>query len=297
MAKGISVHVGVSKVRAVGIDVTDLKGCEKDAEAMYAIARDRGFVSDGLLLNEDAIFDRVTGAIRDAAGKLEDGDIFLFTFSGHGTRRGAEDITETDLKDESIVLHDHILIDNVFRRSLWPLFKQGVRIVMVSDSCHSGTVFMTPSFMALAGPLTGTHASRPLSPQSRQIPSSDGDEVVSTGGPLMRTISDSSARRHFSLAEDFYKDLRKKLPTGLAPEIKASLLLLAPCEDDEQTPDGEPHGVFTQALLDVLNDDGSSNYNELIKGIRERLLDRPQHPVLATAGHPPQFVEQGAFSI
>lgn len=297
MAKGISVHVGVSKVRALGINVPDLKGCENDAAAMHAIARDRGFVSEGPILNEAATFDRVTKAIRDAAGKLGDGDIFLFTFSGHGTRRGAEDIEETDFKDESIVLHDHILIDNVLRRYLWPQFGQGVRIVMVSDSCHSGTVFMAPAFMALAGAPADARPARPLSPRGPKIPADGGDAMVSTGGSLLRTISEFAARRHFELSEDFYGELRKSLPSGPAPELKASLLLLAACEEEEKTPDGEPHGVFTQALLDVLNGDSSKNYNELIKGIREKLLDRPQHAVLAPAGRPPEFVGQRAFSI
>src|SRR5205814_2346373 len=87
-----------------------------------------------------------------AAGQLTDGDIFLFTFAGHGTQRGAEDPAETDFQDETLVLFDHILIDNVLRRELWPRFAPGVRVVMVSDSCHSGTVFMLPAFMALADP-------------------------------------------------------------------------------------------------------------------------------------------------
>lgn len=297
MVKGISVHVGVNKVGAVGINVPDLKGCANDAIAMHAIARDRDFISEEPILNEKATFDRVTQAISDAAGKLGDGDIFLFTFSGHGTRHGAEDITETDFKDESIVLHDHILIDNVFRRSLWPLFGHGVRIVMVSDSCHSGTVFMAPALMALAGAPAGARSSSPLSLRDRKISTDDDDAVVSVASPRMRTISELAARRHFELSGDFYRELRDKLPSGAAPELKASLLLIAACEEEEKTPDGEPHGVFTQALLDVLKADSSKNYTELIKAIQERLLGKPHHPVLTPAGQPPQFTGQRAFSI
>src|SRR5687767_11690455 len=100
MAKGISLHVGVNETIADGIDVSPLEGCVNDAEAMQEIAQSRGFTTQ-LLVQGAATFDAVRSEIRAAAQQLDEGDIFLFTFSGHGTSRAAPANTdESDFYDE-----------------------------------------------------------------------------------------------------------------------------------------------------------------------------------------------------
>ena len=46
---------------------------------------------------------------------------------------------ETDQLDETWVLYDRQLLDDELY-DLWCRFAPGVRILMISDSCHSGTV-------------------------------------------------------------------------------------------------------------------------------------------------------------
>ena len=60
-----------------------LKGCEKDARDMCAIAESQGF-STTLLLTREATADNVEAAIRNAASTLKRGDFFLLTYAGHG---------------------------------------------------------------------------------------------------------------------------------------------------------------------------------------------------------------------
>src|SRR5262245_14523323 len=140
MAKGVSIHVGVNKVDAPGINVPDLEGCVNDAARMKGIAEGAGFSDTQLFIDGDATYQVVFNAIDEASTKVVDDDIFLFTFSGHGTRQSAlQEGDEEDSKDETIVLHDRVMIDDVFNKVLWPKFPQNVRILTICDSCHSGS--------------------------------------------------------------------------------------------------------------------------------------------------------------
>src|SRR5687767_5672818 len=116
MATGISIHVGVNATKAPGINVQPLVGCENDAESMRVLARARNFVAvdsspDVPINREKATFQNVLGNNRIEAEDVVAGDILLFAFSCHGTRRVADDAQEGDLKDKTIVLHDKLLVD------------------------------------------------------------------------------------------------------------------------------------------------------------------------------------------
>ena len=292
MATGISIHVGVNATEAPGISVPRLLGCENDAERMLEIARARNFVGigdhpDNPIIKRDATLENVLGKIRMAAEELKAGDIFLFTFSGHGTRQGEEDRTEGDLQDETLVLHDRLLIDNVLRRLLWPAFRPGVRVVMVSDSCHSG----------------GAAMSAPHDSDS-EIDSSDHDSRRGSGGRWsrngfrIRAIPDSQAQAHLEILKEFYRELQKDLPEQ-PPPVAANVLLLAACKEHETTRDGHPNGVFTMALLDVWNTNGSKTYKQLMDRIAQKLeeQDAGSHPVMMSIPDSPELGETEAFRI
>jgi uncharacterized caspase-like protein len=309
---GISIHVGVNATKAPGISVQSLFGCENDAEDMRKLARARQFApldanDDVTIIRDKATFENVLGKIRLAADKLVAGDTFLFTFSGHGTRRGAEDPTETDLKDETLVLHDKLLVDNVLRRRVWPKFKQGVRVVMVSDSCHSGGLAMAVTDNSESE--TAAVASSSGSPIDMAPSGSAGAGVRRSAIPTpvpadwqatpkngfrVRTIPESQAQQHFEMLKQFYKELRDSLPAA-APPLDATVLLLAACEEFETTKDGLPNGVFTKALLDVLSANGTQTYNQLKVNIRAK-LQQASNPVVRVIG-PPEFADTQAFKV
>ena len=163
MAKGISLHIGLNHVDPKHYQGWDgeLNACIADARDMRALAKKRGFVGNTLLIDGQATAEAVSAAILDASKKLSKGDIFLLTYSGHGgqVRDTNGDEKDNDRMDETWVLFDRQLVDDEVY-ALWSKFKAGVRILVLSDSCHSGTVVKEiPSFMG-KGPRPARHAAR-----------------------------------------------------------------------------------------------------------------------------------------
>jgi len=117
--------------------ITSLPNCVRDARAQKDIAERFGFKAS-ILENEDATTDRVVNMIAAAASNLKNGDLFFISFSGHGNRVIDKDGDEEDGYDETWCLYDQMLIDDdIFE--LLKRFKPGVRILIIADSCHSGT--------------------------------------------------------------------------------------------------------------------------------------------------------------
>lgn len=253
MPRGISLHVGINKYSSLFPNANDLKGCENDAKAMQKIAEDNGFEKCDLLRGCEATYMRVTTKIRSAAAQLEKGDIFFFSFAGHGFRYGQEagDSDETDGLDETLLLFDALLFDDVLRKELWPCFKPGVRVLMVADSCHSGT----------------THQAPPDDSEGDNV--TMDDPPVATGGGPIREVEFGAGKRHLEEYRDFYRNTH--LP--LRAPIHASVLHLPACLDHQTTGDGEENGVFTVALLEVLKniDEPLGNYDELAARIDAQL--------------------------
>ena len=72
----------------------------------------------------------------EEALKLNAGDCCLITFSGNGGKTPDANGDEADGKDETWVFYDRMLIDDELYQ-MWGQFAGGVRIIVVSDSCHS----------------------------------------------------------------------------------------------------------------------------------------------------------------
>lgn len=133
----ISVHIGIN-----GYYGAPLAGCVNDANDWFQVARDRGFDSSLLLLDGDATKANMTEAMRAAIAPAKYGDLVLLTYSGHGSWIPDMDGDEPDGRDEVLVPVDYqngVLSDD----ELLALFRaraRGVRVVFISDSCHSGSV-------------------------------------------------------------------------------------------------------------------------------------------------------------
>lgn len=76
---------------------------------------------------------------RPAAAALTSGDIFMITYSGHSGQAPDESGDEQDLTDETWCLYDGQLIDDELFIA-WSAFRPRIRVVVLADSCHSGSV-------------------------------------------------------------------------------------------------------------------------------------------------------------
>lgn len=288
---GISVHVGVNTADPV-FKVPPLEGCVADAISMHEIAVKNKFDAIPPFIDEKATFENVKNAILHAANKLKDtGGIFLFTFAGHGSfGEGFWTDEPDDGQDETILLRDCILIDNYLRRNLWSQFTENVRILGIADSCHSGTVLIAKS-----GNGSGGHTGRVIFDAPAPPVEVAGGGVVSAPSPHALPADIETAReprkrfRGFTTADrdrivatrpEIHKRLRLELLSGAAAELKASLLTLAACQDNEEAVDNPDHGAFTRALLEVWNKGAfQGNYDDFINRIRAKLSSTEQHPV------------------
>jgi hypothetical protein len=328
MMRGVSLHVGINEVDVAAFEDRRLVGCENDAIAMSDIARSSGFQDVTVLRGPEATFERVKRAIEAVAegpNRLVAGDIFLFTFAGHGSRISNPELEETlsdeqDAQDESLVLFDRHLLDDYLQRVLWPKFAKGVRIVGVADSCHSATVFhkitintmavITEHLAPLVSDVSGTNASvssvpaiERVSRTATPIMAPGEDRVVSIDLPD-RAITDAARIRHRENFKPFYDEL--KIPQFLAaPAISADLLFLAACEDGKTTKDGLLHtdgllhGAFTRALLEVWENGAfAGSYITFIEAIRAHIAaEFPGQRANLTPEVPPAFSVQKPFSI
>jgi len=121
----------------------DLQGCVNDANDWALALGERGF-KVAKLLDDQATKAAMVKAMNDLIGKASKGDSLVITFSGHGTYQPDEDGDEADGLDEALCPYDlqtngAALIDDEIK-SIFGARKAGVRIVLISDSCHSGTV-------------------------------------------------------------------------------------------------------------------------------------------------------------
>jgi len=231
---------------------SDLAGCVNDAHDWTALLQGRGFAVRQLIdaqATKAAMVAQIGGLI-DAAGS---GDTVVITYSGHGTWLPDTSGDEADGRDEALCPHDiaegNALVDDELA-TLFGARAAGVRIVLISDSCHSGSVIRSAADQA-----------RPGEPRRRFLPPAVwlGDAVSRLQAPP-RWVAGGLSR----VGGD---------------------LLLAGCLDTEFSYDtqfgGRPSGAFTHYALKALGRlPADATYQQWFRAIRNDLPSTalPQTP-------------------
>lgn len=131
--------------RSLSVGINDyqrspLRGCVNDATDWDEALRERGYAEREVLLDRSAskvyLLDRLAALVEGARW----GDRLVFTFSGHGTWMPDADGDEPDNRDEALVAADMRTISDDELYLVIGGVPRGVRLTIVSDSCHSGSV-------------------------------------------------------------------------------------------------------------------------------------------------------------
>lgn len=217
----------------------DLAGCVNDANDWAAELGNRGFAVKKLLDGEATKAEMVAG-FRSVIGGAASGDLVVITYSGHGTYVPDRNGDELDGLDEGLCPFDlqtggAALLDDEIH-ALFAARPKGVRLVLISDSCHSGTVTRA----AIADP-EADDAPRPrFMPMGNWLP----PEALPRGasGKPLPTVPVTSGASPFSAA--------MSRSTGD--------LLLAGCREGPNNFSydakirGRPNGAFTYYALKAL---------------------------------------------
>ncbi|MBN7813109.1 caspase family protein [Algoriphagus sp. H41] len=141
------------------------------------------------------------------------GDFVVIYFSGHGTQIPDFIGDELDGYSESWCLYDRCFIDNEIN-SLLCEFKKGVRILVISDSCHSGSI-------------------------AKLFPGHKSEVKV-------KTVSDIYDRN-----KNFYDSILRSV--GPSRDPRASVISISACLDSQEAEERNGFSDFTKALSDVWN--------------------------------------------
>ncbi|GAB3245544.1 caspase family protein [Chitinimonas naiadis] len=237
----------------------DLSGCVNDANDWASELGTRGF-GVTKLLDSNASKAALVGAIGDVIGNAARNDTVVITYSGHGTWVPDQNGDETDGRDEALCPWDigsgQVLLDDEIQR-LFSLRAPGVRVLLISDSCHSGSVTRGDDSDLAPG-----------LPRARFLPPQ-----------VWMKLAPSALKPHAALQ-----------PPPLAGGLTriGGDLLLAGCTDTQYSWDtqfgGKANGAFTYYALKALKTlPAGASYEDWFKQISPRYLPTnrlPQNPQL-----------------
>jgi hypothetical protein len=235
-----------------------LAGCLNDANDIEDALTQRGFAVTKLL-ERDATKSAILKHLTVLVESLRYGDLAVFSISSHGSWVPDESGDEPDGRDEVLIPWDIEEGNYITDDDLAKIFaerERGARVVMLSDSCHSGTV---SRFSRELSPPANAAKVRFL-PPAAFLPESEIMDV--------RGISGSTRR-------------------AAQPPGRTASLLLAGCGDLEFAYDAwfgdRANGAFTRAALDSLAElHTPGNYQDWMRKIRTKLpsASYPQTPAI-----------------
>lgn len=289
--RGLSLHLGLNSVSGDHYEgwTGPLAACEYDAKDMATLAAGRGF-KPTTLLTKSATRAKLLGCMRAAAKALAAGDFFFLSYSGHGGQVPDVSGEEGDKLDETWCLWDGQLIDDELYLELGR-FVAGVRILVLSDSCHSGTVVR-------AGPPAPGAA-----PQlrSKMMPPSVAARTYEAHKAFYDQLQQEVAKASGGVAVDPDEALAgvavSARLTRLAKRLRARAILISGCQDNQSSYDGDHNGAFTARLLSVWNRGNfDGNYMSFHAHIKAG-MPPVQTPNLYTLGSVARFLKQPPFTL
>ena len=289
--RAMSLHIGLNAVDPghYGGWSGELAACEFDAQDMAAIAKSQGMAST-LLLTRKGTRATTLAAIRAAAKRLKKGDLFFLSYSGHGGQVPDTNGDEADGQDETWCLYDGQLIDDELYFEL-SRFGSGVRVLVVSDSCHSGTVTRE----ALMPPTTIPTQRPKLMPDA--VAMRVYREHQKFYDELQLDVAKAAGKRPVEPDAAIAQVAQSGRLSAIVKKFDPVVILISGCQDNQTSMDGEHNGAFTEQLLKVWNQGSfQGNYANFHARIRAR-MPATQTPNLFTLGTAGPFLAQEPFTV
>jgi len=275
MPRGISLHIGLNSVDPDGYGGWSgvLNGCEPDARDMKKLAADFDY-KPTMLLTTQATSKAVLSEMAKAAKILKSGDSYFLTYSGHGGQTDDENNDEeVDRKDETWCLYDRQVLDDELY-AMYRKFAAGVRIFVLSDSCHSGTVVkaLPPDLKAKAAKSEDISAVMPTVYKNGKHPI------------RYRIAPETATKANAAKYKDVLSAVQLIAESEKSVDPQAGVLLISGCQDNQYSADLGTNGLFTKRLLEAHKKVGpKGSFQRLYKEIKS-YMPPDQTPNLMTVG-------------
>ena len=244
----------MKKALCVGINnypgtSNDLQGCVNDANDWSALLNDFGFETS-LLLDSQATRQNVKAKLNDLIVSAGEGDVIVFTYSGHGTQVIDISGDEGDTYDEAIYVYDGTILDDNLRGIIDKINPKAT-LVVISDSCFSGSVTRLvpentrPRFI----PAKNISAGRVVR-QRFLLPEANMPEILISGCSDNEYSYDAEINGRYNGAMSAMAlSVIKQNPNGTYTDFYASLRELLPSAQFPQTPQLEGAVAHKNTLL------------------------------------------------
>lgn len=284
-----SIHIGINRVNPAhyGTTFPVLRGAVNDATAMKLALQPFGYAEQILLDDTNpttanfATTTNLQNHLNRFASQLVAGDLLVITYAGHGSQITDPHHVEPDGLNEVFAFWDRFLIDDELRR-LFTRFASGVQIVVISDSCNSGTTiefFLAGDFEnSTINSLVG----RNIVPHTieRRRPTNKPNEWEQS-----RLVSFQKAMQVVARNMAIYGPVIT-LPPLPESALRATVLSLSACTDNQEAherPDGQ-HGWFTFRLLNIISNSLPATYPALRQLLETQTAPNGQTPQLKIDG-------------
>lgn len=249
-----------------------LRGCVNDVMTSKALAIANGYRQIYLFTDASATIGNFLATWANVRAGLTEGDTLLVQRSGHGMsidenlldKLGDKETGGTNQDgtvysgDQGAVLHDGVIIDDVYWRLLLTLPK--VKVIWINDSCHSAT-----QYRLMSGIRSGNAYRKAKSVSKEYMPSEDN---------VLDLVQ-----------------LDKLVPKPKNTELICTLVSVSGCQDYEYSADayvdGKYQGALTAMLASVLKTAPKSTPEQLKVTLAEALKKRgfEQNPQINIEGN------------
>jgi len=277
---------GTKKAVFIGINYfgTDLEldGCINDVKNIREFVQTQyGFPPSNCITLTDDQTDplhaptrkNIMNAIEWLVTGAKAGDSLFFHYSGHGEQVPDLDGDEADGLDETILPVDHLtagqIIDDELNIKLVKPLPQGVRLTVVTDACHSGSVLDLPYLYQLDGSIKLIDDFAHHKEAARMLMKA-GNTFLENRKKAMGMLKQGIAKW-----KQGHREKHSQKRAMATKSSSADVVHFSACKDDQTAADAmvstEASGAMSHALVEFLSQNHSPTYLELLFGVRENL--------------------------